>query len=121
MNLAKYSPKAQAILVESQKVARARQHQAIEPEHLLAALLVDELGKAVLDRVGMKIADVQQKLEVELTKLPKVAGASNYLSPRFLKVTAGAEVNATKLGGKLVDASHLLSALADPSTNSGAP
>jgi len=121
MNLAKYSPKAQATLVESQKVARARQHQAIEPEHLLAALLVDELGKAVLDRVGLKIAEVQQKLEVELTKLPKVAGASNYLSPRFLKVTAGAEVAATKLGGKLVDASHLLSALADPSTNSGAP
>ena len=121
MNLAKYSPKSQASLVESQKIARARQHQAIEPEHLLAALLVDEMGKAVLDRVGVKISDVQQKLEVELTKLPRVAGASNYLSPRFLKVTAAAEVSATKLGGKLVDASHLLSALADPSTNSGAP
>jgi len=121
MNLAKYSPKAQSTLVESQKVARARQHQAIEPEHLLSALLADELGKAVLDRLGVKIGDVQQKLEVELTKLPKVAGASNYLSPRFLKVTAGAEVAATRLGGKLVDASHLLSALADPSTNAGAP
>ncbi|MDP2340113.1 MAG: AAA family ATPase [Deltaproteobacteria bacterium] len=120
MNLAKYSPKSQATLVESQKVARGRQHQAIEPEHLLAALLVDELGRAVLERVGLKISDVQQKLEVELVKLPKVAGASNYLSPRFLKVSAAAEVTATKLGAK-VDASHLLSALADPSNNSGAP
>jgi len=121
MNLAKYSPKAQATLVESQKVARARQHQAIEPEHLLAALVADELGKAVLERVGVKVTDLAQKLEVELTKLPKVAGASNYLSPRFLKVTAGAEVAATRLGGKLVDASHLLTALADPSTNAGGP
>ena len=121
MNLAKYSPKAQATLVESQKVARARQHQAIEPEHLLAALVADELGKAVLERVGVKVADLAQKLEVELTKLPRVAGASNYLSPRFLKVTAGAEVAATRLGGKLVDASHLLTALADPSTNAGGP
>lgn len=121
MNLTKYSPKAQATLVESQKVARARQHQAIEPEHLLAALINDELGKAVLERVGVKISELAQKLEVELTKLPKVAGASNYLSPRFLKVTAGAEVAATRLGGKLVDASHLLGALADPSTNAGAP
>jgi ATP-dependent Clp protease ATP-binding subunit ClpB len=121
MNLTKYSPKAQATMMESQKVARARQHQAIEPEHLLSALLVDELGKAVLERVGVKVSEVQQKLEVELTKLPKVAGASNYLSPRFLKVTAGAEVAATKAGGKLVDASHLLAALADPTTNAGAP
>jgi ATP-dependent Clp protease ATP-binding subunit ClpB len=121
MNLAKYSPRAATTLVEVQKLARARHHQAIEPEHLLGALLADELGRAVLERVGVKIADVQQKLEVELTKLPKVAGASNYLSPRFLKVTAAAEVTATKLGGKLVDASHLLTALADPSNNAGPP
>ena len=68
MNLAKYSPKCQAILVESQKVARARQHQAIEPEHLLRALLSDEGGKAVLERLGVKVAEIEQKLEVELTK-----------------------------------------------------
>jgi ATP-dependent Clp protease ATP-binding subunit ClpB len=121
MNLAKYSPRAAATLVEVQKLARARQHQAIEPEHLLGALLVDELGRAVLERLGVKIADVLQKLDIELTKLPRVAGASNYLSPRFLKVTAAAEVTATKLGGKLVDASHLLTALADPSNNAGPP
>ena len=116
MNLAKYSPKCQAVLVESQKVARARQHQAIEPEHLLRALLSDDGGKAVLERLGVKVAEIEQKLEVELTKLPKVAGASNYLSPRFLKVTAAAEAQATRLGAKLVDASHLLAALADPAS-----
>ena len=121
MNLAKYSPKCQAVLVESQKVARARQHQAIEPEHLLRALLSDDGGKAVLERLGVKLSEIEQKLEVELTKLPKVAGASNYLSPRFLKVTAAAEAQATRVGAKLVDASHLLAALADPASNSGAP
>src|SRR5581483_424671 len=121
MNLAKYSPKCQAILVEAQKIARARQHQAIEPEHLLRALLSDDGGKAVLERLGTKLSEIEQKLEVELLKLPKVAGASNYLSPRFLKVTAAAEAQATKLGAKLVDASHLLAALADPATAAGAP
>ena len=121
MNLAKYSPKCQAVLVESQKIARARQHQAIEPEHLLRALLSDDGGKAVLERLGTKVSEIEQKLEVELTKLPKVAGASNYLSLRFLKVTAAAEAQATKVGAKLVDASHLLAALADPATAAGAP
>src|SRR5262249_23946488 len=119
--LANYSPKAQAILVEAQKIARAHQHQAIEPEHLLRALLSDDGGKAVLERLGTKIGEIEQKLEVELTKMPKVAGASNYLSPRFLKVTAQAEAQHTKVGSKLVDASPLLAALADPTSSAGAP
>ena len=121
MNLAKYAPKTQAVLVESQKVARARQHQAIEPEHLLRALLTDADGKGILEKLGVKISEIETKLEVELTKLPKVVGASNYLGPRFLKVTAQAEAIATKLGAKLVEAIHLLAALSDPSVASGAP
>jgi ATP-dependent Clp protease ATP-binding subunit ClpB len=121
MNLAKYAAKTQTILVEGQKVARARQHQAIEPEHMLAAILVDESGKAVLAKLGVNVTTLQQKLDVELTKLPKVAGASNYLSPRFLKVTSAAEVVATKMGASLVDIVHLLIALADPSVASGPP
>jgi ATP-dependent Clp protease ATP-binding subunit ClpB len=121
VNLAKYSPKTQGVLVESQKIARARQHQAIEPEHLLRALLTDADGKGTLDKLGVKASEIETKLEVELTKLPKVVGASNYLGPRFLKVTAQAEAIATKLGAKLVEAIHLLAALSDPSVASGAP
>jgi ATP-dependent Clp protease ATP-binding subunit ClpB len=121
MNLAKYSAKTQAVLVESQKAARARQHQAIEPEHLLAVLLVDAQAKATLEKLGVATKPIEQKLEVELLKLPKVAGASNYLSPRFLKVTAAAEVIATKSGAKLVEAGHLLLALVDPNVGAGAP
>ncbi len=120
MNFAKYTPKTEEILVNTQKVAKARQHQAIEPEHLLAALLADEVAKAVLERLGVKVAELTLKLEVELTKLPKVAGASNFLGTKLLAVTAAAEVAATRFGSKLVDASHLLTALADPSTNAGA-
>ena len=120
MNLAKYSPKTEPILVNAQKVAKSRQHQAIEPEHLLSALLADELARAVLERLGVKVGELNLKLEVELTKMPKVAGASNFLGAKFLSVTAAAEVAATRFGSKLVDASHLLAAIADPSSNAGA-
>jgi ATP-dependent Clp protease ATP-binding subunit ClpB len=119
MNLGKYSTKSQTILVESQRTARSRQHQAIEPEHLLRALLVSEEGKGVLSRIGLKLEEVERKLEVELVKLPKIAGASNYLSPRFLKTTAAAEAQATRTGSKFVEASHLLASLSDPATSSG--
>ena len=120
MNLSKYAPKTQAILVESQKVARARQHQAIEPEHLLSALLADDAARAVLDKASVAVADLERKSEVELTKLPKVVGASNYLSPRFLKITSAAEACATRMGASLVGAVHLLIALSDPSVGQGA-
>lgn len=119
MKLSKYTQKAQKTLVESQKIARARQHQAIEPEHLLAALLDEDETKAILEKLGTSATDLAARAEVELTKLPKVAGASNYLSPRFLKVTSSAEVVATTLGGSLVEAGHLLVALADPSLDNG--
>ena len=121
MNLQKYSPKTQLVLAESQKTARTRQHQAIEPEHLLRVLLSDEMAKLVFDKLGAKTSDIENALEVELTKLPKVAGASNYLSPRFLKITAAAEAAATRMGSKLVDATHLLVALADPGVVTGSP
>ena len=120
MNLSKYAPKTQAVLVESQKVARARQHQAIEPEHLLKALLANEGAKAALEKLAVSLPELDRKLEVELTKLPKVVGASNYLSPRFLKVTSAAEANATRMGARLVEAVHLLVALADPGVGQGA-
>jgi len=121
MNLAKYSPKTQAVLVESQKVARARQHQAIEPEHLLVALLEHDGARQLLEKLDVSLTSLERKVEVELTKLPKVVGASNYLSPRYLKVTAAAEVAATRLGAKLVEVGHLLVALADPGVASGSP
>jgi ATP-dependent Clp protease ATP-binding subunit ClpB len=120
MNLAKYAPKTQVVLAESQKIARARQHQAIEPEHLLKALLESGEAKSLLDKLGISETALEQKLEVELTKLPKVVGASNYLSPRFLKVTSAAEAAATRMGAGLVKALHLFIALSDPKVQSGA-
>ncbi len=121
MNLAKYAKKTQTVLSESQKVAHARQHQAIEPEHLLSALLADEGARSVLEQLDVPLASLERKVEVELTKLPTVSGASNYLGPRFLKVTAAAETSATKLGSKLVNAAHLLAALSDPSSGATGP
>lgn len=121
MDLAKYSKNTVQVLSSSQKLAREKNHQAIEPEHLLSTLLTDEGGRGVLSALDISVSAVESKSAVELQKLPTVAGASNYLSPRFLKVTAAAETAATKLGSKLVNAAHLLAALADPSSGATGP
>lgn len=110
MNLTKYTLQAQSLLVDSQKAARANKHQAIEPEHLFKVLLQIPGIRAILDKHA-KSADIERRLDVELIKIPKNQ-ATNYLSPRFLKLTSAAEVFATKSNNK-VDASHFLRALVD--------
>jgi ATP-dependent Clp protease ATP-binding subunit ClpB len=116
MNLHKYAVKAQTLLVESQKAAKANQHQAIEPEHLLKALLVEPSVRTALGKIA-NLAEIERGLDVELSKIPKTQ-ATNYLSPRFLKLTAAAEVLATKANVK-VETSHLILTLVDSQTNTG--
>ncbi|MFH1807788.1 MAG: AAA family ATPase [Pseudomonadota bacterium] len=122
MNLAQYTAEAQDALAASQKLAKQRQHQAIEVEHLLYALLAREPSgvPAQLKALGADLTQAQRRLEVELAKLPKVVGASNYLSPRFLKVTSAAEAMAAERGDGKVAGSHLAAAIADASFDSGA-
>ena len=116
MNLSKYTLQAQTLFVDSQKAARANQHQAIEPEHMLKVLLQNKGVRAVLDKYA-PATEIERRLDVELIKMPRVQ-ASNYLSPRFLKLTSAAEVFATKANSK-VEISHFLMALADSQTNAG--
>ena len=55
MNLNKLTDKAQEAVVEAQRVAESRQHTQVEPEHLLAALVVQDNGvvPAILDKLGV--------------------------------------------------------------------
>jgi ATP-dependent Clp protease ATP-binding subunit ClpB len=113
MQLAKYDPHVQKIFVQSQKTAKERDHQAIEPEHLLSALVISPQGQALLEALGAVGADVLRGLVAELYKMPRVVNAQTYLSPQFLKVCAQSEVYATAHSSDLVKVEHLLMALCD--------
>jgi len=122
VNLANYTPEAQEALAAAQKLAKQRQHQAIEVEHLLLAVGTREQGGVpqLLQKMGADLGTLKRRLEVEIAKMPKVMGGSNYLSPRFLKVTSAAEAAATQLGEARVTSALLCLAIADPSFDSGA-
>lgn len=112
MQLSKYEPSAQRIFVESQKVAKGRQHQIIEPEHLLYALLSADALVSILGQIKAERTELLRAIEIELVKLPRIVNAPTYLSPRFLQVCGQAEVLATVLGQERVSPLHLLMALA---------
>src|SRR5438445_483307 len=76
MRLDKLTIKAQEALQAAQTLADQQSHQAMEPEHLLAALLEQREGIVgpVLAKLGARPAAIQQALRAELAKLPAVIG-----------------------------------------------
>jgi ATP-dependent Clp protease ATP-binding subunit ClpB len=113
MQLSKYEIAAQKLLVQSQKLAKERGNQVIEPEHLLWALLKDNQINSFLKEQKVQVADILRELEIELVKKPRVVNAPTYLSPSLLKITALAEVDATLKADQLVSPLHLLMAIAN--------
>ena len=90
----KLTVKAQEALQEAQAEARKREHQAIDLEHLLLALLHQEEGvaKPLLERIGANPGQVEGRLEDELRAIPKVKGGGEpYFGNRLQKLLDRAE------------------------------
>src|SRR5438093_6270905 len=115
MRLDKFTVKAQEALQAAQALADQRDHQAIEPEHLLTTLLQQREGVVgpVLAKLGARPEAVQRELGLALDKLPAVQGASGqYLGERTRQALERAQTEAERLKDEYVSTEHLLLALA---------
>ena len=117
----KLTVKAQEALQAAQAEARRRDHQAVDVEHLVLALLVQPEGiaKPVLDKIGAEASLVASRIEDELRTVPKVTGAEPYLAQRLAKLIDRAEDEAKKLKDEYVSTEHLLLAAAQERTGAG--
>ena len=94
MRMDKLTNKFQLALSDAQSLAVGRDHQFIEPAHLLAALLDQEGGavRPLLAQAGVNVQLLRSQLNQALDRLPQVEGAggdvqiSNALS-RLLNLT----------------------------------
>src|SRR5512134_879575 len=70
----KLTLKSQAALEGARQQATARNHQAIEPEHLLLALLSDTEGVVypLLHQLGVAPKPLRDRVDAALDRLPKV-------------------------------------------------
>lgn len=77
MRMDKLTTKLQLALSDAQSLALGRDHQFIEPLHLLKALLDQEGGtvRPLLVRVGVNVNALSAELDKALDKLPEVTGA----------------------------------------------
>jgi ATP-dependent Clp protease ATP-binding subunit ClpB len=118
MQIEKFTLKAQEALQEAKAVAEQRNHQQIDVEHLLLALLQQKEGIVIpiLQKLGANIDLITSQLEGELNRIPKVTGGGAgqvYLSSRLNEIFNAAWKEAERLMDEYLSTEHLLIAIAD--------
>ena len=117
MNLEKFTQKSQEAVLSAQKLAEGLSHQAIEPAHLLLALVNQDEGvvPALVTKVAGSAHALREDVRQELEKRPKVYGAAAQvgLAPAASQVLEGAERYAKGMQDEYVSTEHILLALTD--------
>jgi ATP-dependent Clp protease ATP-binding subunit ClpB len=113
----KLTTRSQEAITAAQRLAVDRGQAALEPLHLLAALLeqTDGIAGPLLKAVGADVADVRAKTDAALRRMPSVSGATVPApspSRELLRVLNAAGEQASALGDEFVSTEHLLVGLA---------
>ena len=115
MTFDKFTIKAQEAIQEAVRMAEARRQQAIEPEHLLAAIIKtgEQMVQFLLRKLSVNPQAVGNALEAQLQSLPRVEGGEPYLARETNSILTHAEELATKQSDEFVSLETLLLALLD--------
>src|SRR5664280_2390022 len=114
MRLDKLTVKAQESLEAAQGIADEASAAAVEPEHLLKALLdqADGIIRPIVSKVGADPAALDAAIVEAIASAPKVTGAVLGVGPRLNSVLSDAFKAAEKMKDAYVSTEHLLLALA---------
>src|SRR5829696_6306755 len=115
MRLERFTLRGQEAVQSAIEAAERNQHQQVEPEHLLLAMLEQPEGvvRPLLGKLGANLQVVLNDLQAAIARLPKVQGGSQYFSPRVTQVFQAAQKEAEQMQDEYVSTEHLLLAVAD--------
>jgi ATP-dependent Clp protease ATP-binding subunit ClpB len=123
MRLDKLTVKSAEALQNAQGLAERRNHQAVDVEHLLMALLGQKEGVtlSLLQKLGVQPTIILDRVEKALDRLPQVTGATGqaYITPRLKKLIETAEKAAEGLKDEYVSVEHLLIAMGEDDGETG--
>jgi ATP-dependent Clp protease ATP-binding subunit ClpB len=116
MRTDKLTIKAQEAIVDAQQIAEGYNHQALEPEHVLLALLRQPEGVVapILQKLEADPHLIAGRIEEVLTKMPKVygeAGGRVYGSDSVTRLFKSAAAEADRLKDEYISTEHLLVAI----------
>jgi len=111
----KMTVKAQEAVQTAQEIAARHENQQVEPVHLLAALAAqaDGVVPPLLARLGIRSELLNQEIEKEIAKLPKVQGfAQQHMGKALNEVLERAFKEADNFKDEYVSTEHLFLAIA---------
>ena len=118
MDLNRFTEKSQEALRGAQALATRRNHQGVDVEHLLTALLEERegLAAALFAAAGIAPSAVRERVEQDLNRLPQVSGPGTeaqqvYITQRLARLLTQAEDEAKELKDEYVSVEHLLLAM----------
>ena len=118
MQIDKFTLKAQEALQEAKAIAERKNHQQIDVEHLLLALIGQKEGIVIpiLQKLGANPDLIASQLEGELNRIPQVTGGGTgqvYISSRLDEIFNAAWKEAERLMDEYLSTEHLLIAISD--------
>jgi ATP-dependent Clp protease ATP-binding subunit ClpB len=124
MDMNRFTEKSQEALQAAHRLAGKFNHQQIDVEHLLLALLDQERGLAssLLTKAEIPVDAVKLRLHRELEKLPRVTGSTSDnigITGRLNRLLGQAEDEAKKLKDEYISVEHILLAMCDDSGTAG--
>ncbi|MDX1637145.1 MAG: ATP-dependent chaperone ClpB [Balneolaceae bacterium] len=124
MNFNKFTLKAQEAVQNALDLASNNNHQAVEPSHILLALLNDSenVVNTILNKLGVRTPQLKTELEQRIEKLPVVKGASvsgQYLSNNSKKLFDKAQQSADSLGDEYISSEHILIGMLETDSEAG--
>ncbi len=113
MNFNNFTIKSQEAIQKAVEITRSSGSQAIEPVHLLKAVVAEgeSLVKFIFQKIGANIGQLDLQLDREIAALPKVSGGEPYLSRTSNDVLQKALDIAKQNGDEYVTLEALLMAL----------
>jgi len=114
----KFTRKTQEAIGAAQSAGRDAGHTEIAPEHLLRALVDQPEGvvSGVLERIGVDVSAVRQRVDDALGRLPQVTGATvrdARLAPATFSILEAADKEREQLDDEYLSTEHLLLAMTD--------
>ena len=118
MRIDKFTQKGQEAILEAQNLAQEYGHPAVEPEHLLQALMAQEGGvvPSILARIGADTGALATSLEQALNRMPRATGANVQvgISRELTTILEEAEDIAGSMRDDYTSTEHILMAMAQP-------
>jgi len=120
MNFNKFTLKAQEAIQSALELASNNNHQAVEPTHILKALLSDpeNVVSTILNKLDSSVNQIKTELDGLIKNHPVVKGASvsgQYLSNTSKEMFDKAQKSADDLGDEYISSEHILIGMVESS------